>query len=62
LVAAALKPMMVSSGGLGGTILEPEKFSDAAALLSEIFDVNPVVAQYRLEDLYRLEKNGQMML
>jgi hypothetical protein len=54
--------MMVSSGGLGGTILEPEKFSDAAALLSEIFDVNPVVAQYRLEDLYRLEKNGQMML
>ena len=62
LVAAALKPMMVSSGGLGGMVLEPEKFSDATALLSETFDVNPVVVQYRLEDLYEPEKNGQLML
>lgn len=62
LVAAALKPYMVSTGTLGGLILDPARVSEAITLLSETFDVNPIVARYRIDDLYGPKKGGQMLL
>ena len=62
LVAAALKPYMVSVGKLGGLVLDSARISEAIRLLSETFDVNPVVARYRIDDLYSAENSGQMLL
>jgi len=62
LVSIALKPYTVSTGRLGGSILDPVSISEAISLLSEKFDVNPIVAQYRIDDLYGADKSGQMLL
>ena len=62
LVMAALQGYMVPTGALGGSVLDPARKADAERTLSTVFDVNPIVAKIRLEDLFAPENSGQMLL
>jgi hypothetical protein len=62
LVTAALLPYMISTGALGGSVLDPARRADAERTLSTVFDVNPIVARIRLDDLFSAEQSGQMLL
>jgi hypothetical protein len=62
LVAKAVKPILVSVGTLGVAYrIKPEDREKAAALVAEIFDVNPAVARIRLHELYPVD-GGQLTL
>jgi hypothetical protein len=52
LVFKSLEPLSVSVGMWGIRDLEQTKRAEAIILLSEIFEVNPVVARLRLQELY----------
>ena len=62
LVEKAMIPFLTVGGFLGGGILTKEKSEEAAVSLAEIFDVNPVVARFRIADLYPLTGSGQLSL
>lgn len=62
LVQAALEQFCVESGLLGQRVLPPEKRARAARELSDIFDVNPVVARLRLEDVFPVKNDAQLLL
>lgn len=62
LVAKALQKFMEPSGKLGLQSLQPEKRRESVAVLSEIFDVNPVVAKIRVDELYPENRSGQLSL
>jgi hypothetical protein len=62
LVTTALKPLMISTGGLGATTLDVARKGEAANLLSSTFDVNPVVARIRLDVMFGAQLGGQMSL
>jgi hypothetical protein len=59
LVQEALMPFLTPSGSLGAMILESRDSAVRAA--ADIFDVNPIVAKIRVDDLYPAEA-GQMYL
>jgi hypothetical protein len=59
---AALQGYMVPTGALGGSVLDQSRKADAERTLSTVFDVNPIVARIRLEDLFAPENGGQMLL
>jgi hypothetical protein len=61
-VMTTLEPYLVSSGALGGAVLDPARRGEAERVLATVFDVNPVVARIRIEDLFRAEDSGQMLL
>jgi hypothetical protein len=61
LVQEALKPFLVPSGSLGAVILDENRRDDATRAVAEIFDVNPIVAKIRINDLYPPD-TGQMRL
>jgi hypothetical protein len=61
LVQEALKPYLVPSGSLGAVTLDEERREGAARTLSDIFDVNPIVAKIRITELYPVE-SGQLHL
>jgi hypothetical protein len=60
LVITALDSVLSSSGLLGLKILSPVRLNDAVRLVSDLFDVNPVVARIRLQELY--PQNPQLSL
>lgn len=62
LMRTALEPFMVSAGSLGGLSVDPGRVGEAQRLLSETFDVNPIVSKIRLDDLLGPETGGQTML
>lgn len=62
LVTLAVAPYLISAGTLGGSIIDLAHRADAERLLSTAFDVNPVVARIRLDDLFGAENRGQMLL
>jgi hypothetical protein len=62
LVRKAALPYLSSAGGLGATVLFEENLDVAARGLSDMFDVNPVMARIRIEKLYKIERSGQLML
>lgn len=62
LVAKALEPVLVSQGMLGVPFLPPGKREAAIALIASTFEVNPVVAQIRLEALYPPAADRQLTL
>jgi hypothetical protein len=62
LVTKALQPYMTATGELGGSVLDPTRRSDAERHLATTFDVNPVVARIRLNDILGAENMGQMLL
>ena len=62
LVTMAIKPMLAPKGQLGGSTLDASQLREAEILLSNIFDVNPVVARYRLEAMFGAPASGQLHL
>ncbi len=62
LINEALKPFLVSTGNLGGVTIDPARHEAAVRTLAETFQVNPIVARIRIQDLYPAEKGGQMTL
>jgi hypothetical protein len=52
LVEQSLSPFLVPSGSLGVMNLDPTRKEEAVRSLAETFDVNPVVARYRIEGLF----------
>ena len=61
LVHEAMKPFLVPSGMLGVEILDEKRREEAVRALADIFDVNPVVARIRTNELYPAE-TGQLRL
>ena len=53
LVMEAVKPFLTSTGLLGIGAVPEEKRENVVATLSDIFDVNPVVARIRLEGIIK---------
>jgi hypothetical protein len=62
LMGIALQPYLVTVGQLGVPTLDNNRRSDAERALAEAFDVNPVVARYRINDLYPRPEAGQLTL
>ncbi len=58
----ALEPLLEARGTFGGMALDPRRREEAVQLLSDVFDVNPVVARIRLQDLYPEGEERQMSL
>jgi hypothetical protein len=52
LVQTALEPLHVARGSLGIKVLDPSRYEEAVKNLADLFNVNPIVARIRLQDLY----------
>jgi hypothetical protein len=61
LVHEALKPFLVPRGSLGNVTLDEKYREGTARTLAQIFDVNPIVAKIRINELYPTE-TGQLQL
>lgn len=61
LVIKAIGPYLDSQGVLGGLVLTSKR-DVAIRELADVFDVNPVVVQYRLEKLFPLTNSHQLSL
>jgi hypothetical protein len=61
LVHDALKPFMSPVGSLGTLILDESRRADAVREVADIFDVNPVVARIRINEMFPPE-TGQLLL
>jgi hypothetical protein len=61
LVKEALKPYLTASGSLGATEIDEGRRDEAARALADIFDVNPVVARIRINEVFPA-KTGQLFL
>ncbi len=62
LVERALDEFCVETGSLGARTLVPDKRDTAIRSLSATFDVNPVVARIRLEEIFPAKDDGQLSL
>jgi hypothetical protein len=61
LVQLAIVPYLVASGSLGAVALDESRRDVAIRNLADIFDVNPIVAKIRLNEIYPLQ-TGQLHL
>jgi hypothetical protein len=61
LVREALKPFLIPSGSLGAVTLDETRRERAIRTLADIFDVNPIVAKIRINELHPAE-TGQLRL
>lgn len=61
LVQEAMKPLLVATGSLGAMILEDRRRDSAVRTVADLFDVNPIVARMRIDELYPAA-TGQMHL
>lgn len=61
LVQEAMKPYLVPSGSLGAVTLDENRREAAVRALADIFDVNPIVTNIRINELYPAE-TGQLHL
>ncbi|MEI6042511.1 MAG: hypothetical protein WCQ00_03015 [bacterium] len=59
LVGKAIVPYLVSRGVFGIMALDQNKKDEAISALSDIFNVNPVVVKFRLEEMYPLTDSQQ---
>lgn len=62
LVEIAIDPFLAPQGLLGLKTLKSSTKLNAERELAEIFDVNPVVARIRINQLYPEVNNGQLTL
>jgi hypothetical protein len=62
LVEIAIEPYLTTQGLLGLQSLEQVNRGRAERELAEIFDVNPVVVRYRMDQLYPVIADGQLLL
>ena len=61
LVEEVLKPYLVPNGSLGAMTLDETQRLGVTRILSDIFDVNPIVARIRINELYPVA-TGQLHL
>jgi len=61
LLQEALKPYLVPTGSLGRIVLDERRRETAIKTLADVFDVNPVVARIRVDEIYPAE-TGQLQL
>jgi hypothetical protein len=62
LIERILEPYLLSRGLMGLRVLDPAKRNQAAREMSDVFDVNPVVAKLRLEKLFPAANDKQLTL
>jgi hypothetical protein len=62
LVGQCLEEVLVVRGTFEGSVLPQERREHAIRLLSDVFDVNPVVARIRVEALYPASQAAQLTL
>lgn len=62
LVELAVEEFCVDAGTFGARRVAPDKRDAAIRSLSETFDVNPVVARLRLDELFPAKNDGQLSL
>jgi hypothetical protein len=62
LVEEALKPFLAPAGSLGVLTLHATRRDEAARSLASVFEVNPVVARIRIDEIYPVQENAQMQL
>jgi hypothetical protein len=62
LVLLALELLLENNGNLGGKSLPADRRENASRLLAETFEVNPVVARIRVDQLFAAEGDGQLSL
>ncbi|MEN6489232.1 MAG: hypothetical protein ABFD66_10220 [Smithella sp.] len=62
LVEMALEPLLKERGQLGFKVLDVDDREEAAKTLSDLFDVNPIVAKIRISSMFPEEKNLQLTL
>lgn len=62
LLVDALDGILMSSGMLGTRTLDASRRGEAVQHLAEIFDVNPVVARRRLDDIFPIAASEQLTL
>lgn len=60
LVMTSLEPFLVKKGIMGNQILDRNCKEDAVRMLSQTFDVNPIVAKIRLETLFPERQDSQL--
>jgi hypothetical protein len=61
LVQEAIKPFLAPAGLLGVEVLDEKRREESVRSLTDIFDVNPVVARIRINELFPAQ-TGQMHL
>jgi hypothetical protein len=62
LVEIATEKFTVETGLLGTRRLAPDKRESAAWSLADVFDVNPIVARFRLDELFPVADEDQLSL
>jgi len=62
LVDEALREFCVENGALGQRTLPGDKRDAAIRALSTIFDVNPIVARLRIDEVFPQKNEGQLLL
>ena len=62
LVEMALEGVLASPSVLGMRNLPHERHEEAAQLLSDAFDVNPIVARIRIQEIFPDANQGQLTL
>jgi len=62
LVMTAIEPFCLKTGKLGWHVPDRGRQEDTVRTLSEIFDVNPIVARIRLESLFPSSQDLQLTL
>lgn len=62
LVQKALDRLLVERGLLGAKVLEAARREEAVYTLCEAFDVNPMVAKIRLEEIFPVSEERQLTL
>lgn len=60
LVRLALQDLITHQGGLALTVLPDSERQHATRLLADVFDVNPIVAEIRLQGLYPVTDGDQL--
>ena len=62
LVMKSLADFMIPKGSLGMLELDPSRKREADTHIAEVFDVNPIVASIRLNDVCPIDLAGQQLL
>ena len=62
LVIDCLNSMLVEQGSLGGKTLPITMREEAVQKLTDVFDVNPIVGQIRLQGIFPVEHEQQLTL
>jgi hypothetical protein len=57
----ALEPYVVASGSLGLRTFDQARLEEATRMLADLFDVNPVVARIRINQIFP-DQSGQLLL